>query len=88
MDGGRVCEVILRGRGSVPSRWEGVFGKSDFEPDPGERSESDESDRKRGRGPPRAEDAAFLVMEIVDIVVCPNPLRVISTWLLFPKRIE
>ena len=32
--------------------------------------------------------AAFLMIEIVDIVVDASPERVMSTWLSLPKRIE
>lgn len=79
-------EVMFRGHGSVASRWEGVFGTVAFlvpDSDP----EREVSERKRGRSDPSVtEDAAFFVIDTVDIVVCASPDRVISTWEAFPKR--
>ena len=48
---------------------------------------NDESDKKRGREP-KAAVAAFFVIEIVDIVVCASPERVMSMRLSLPKRKE
>ena len=78
-------EVKLNGGGSVLRRWEGVFTDLSFVSEPRGR---EVRERKRGRMPPRAEDAAFLVIDTVDIVVCARPERVMSTWLLLPNSIE
>lgn len=81
-------EVKLSGGGSVPSRCEGIVGNFVFLSEPRVGKEREESDKKRGREPLRAEVAAFFVIETVDIVVWAKPERVMSTWLLLPKRIE
>jgi hypothetical protein len=60
--------------------------------DCGSDSEKDESDKNLGRVASDVDDeaaaAAFLVIEIVDMVVCARPERVMSTLLSEPNRIE
>ena len=81
-----MCDVRHNGDGRDVNRWSGVLVEtliSDSEVE----IESEENDRKRGRAPSEAAAAPF-VIEIVDIVVCESPERVISMWLCEPNKSE
>lgn len=77
----------LRGSGSEASRWEGVLASFTFFSVLGLESDKEERERKRVCEP-SAEEAAFFVIETVDIVVCASPDRVMSMRLSLPNRIE
>ena len=89
-----MCEVKLRGRGRLVSKCVGVFERLslDSEADMGSDREKEDIEKNLGRDAKEVDDAAaaaaFLVIEIVDIVVCAKPERVMSTLLSEPNRIE
>ena len=81
------------GRGRFASSLDGVLEMLTFESEWGRCRSEDEKERNRpdervARLALLAAAAAFLMMEIVDMVVDANPERVMSTWLSLPKRKE